>query len=125
VSKNTALTDLYCDSNQLTSLDVSKNTALTGLRCDYNQLTSLDVSKNTALTGLRCDYNQLTSLDISTNVKLAQFYCEGNPGNGVSKFPVKAWFDANAIPSGEGYGFTTAGWNFNGITITPEYEKAI
>ena len=37
----TALTDLYCYYNQLTSLDVSQNTALTLMWCDYNQLTTL------------------------------------------------------------------------------------
>ena len=54
----TALTTLYCGSNQLTSLDVSKNTALTRFGCWDNQLTSLDVSKNTALTDLMCDGNK-------------------------------------------------------------------
>ena len=34
----TALTDLYCYWNQLTSLDVSKNTALTWLDCYSNQI---------------------------------------------------------------------------------------
>jgi hypothetical protein len=34
------------------ALDVSQNTALTELWCENNQLTSLDVSQNTALTGL-------------------------------------------------------------------------
>ena len=33
----TALTNLYCSGNQLTSLDVSKNTALTELNCDGNK----------------------------------------------------------------------------------------
>jgi Leucine-rich repeat (LRR) protein len=131
VSKNTALTYLGCGFNQLTSLDVSKNTALTSLTCSSNQLTSLDVSQNTALTELTCYYNQLTSLDISTNVKLTRFDCFDNPGDGISKFPVKAWFDMNSIPSGmvpEGwaeYDFETAGWDFNGVTITPEYEKVL
>ena len=37
VSKNTALTDLYCEGNQLISLDVSKNTALTSLSGWGNQ----------------------------------------------------------------------------------------
>ena len=32
----TALDVLYCDNNQLTSLDVSTNTALTGLWCNSN-----------------------------------------------------------------------------------------
>ncbi len=66
----TELTWLYCDSNQLTSLDVSSNTALTELYCYENQLTSLDVSRNTALTKLGCGSNQLTSLDVSRNTAL-------------------------------------------------------
>ena len=66
----TALTDLYCYSNKLTSLDVSKNTALQLLGCGNNQLTSLDLSKNTALQYLWCENNQLTSLDVSKNTAL-------------------------------------------------------
>ena len=41
-----------------TNLDVSNNTALTDLECNNNQLTSLDVSQNTALTYLYCDGNK-------------------------------------------------------------------
>ena len=78
VSKNTALTGLYCGINQLTSLDVSKNTALTELECGINQLTSLDVSKNTALTELYCNFNQLTALDVSKNTALTDLYCNFN-----------------------------------------------
>ena len=70
VSQNTALTLLWCYSNQITSLDVSQNTALTGLTCWSNQLTSLDVSQNTALILLQCGLNQLTSLDVSNNISL-------------------------------------------------------
>ena len=78
MSKNTALTELYCYYNQLTSLDVSKNTALTELYCYYNQLTALDVSKNTALDYLDCSNNQLASLDVSRNTALKYLYCEAN-----------------------------------------------
>ena len=78
VSKNTALTLLSCGGNQLTSLDVSKNTALKQLSCGGNQLTSLDVSKNTALTKLYCYYNQLTSLDVSKNTALTELSCGVN-----------------------------------------------
>ena len=77
VSKNTALNILWCGKNQLTALDVSKNTALTDLNCSGNQLTALDVSKNTALTNLSCDSNQLTSLDVS-NTDMKYLYCRGN-----------------------------------------------
>jgi len=41
----------------LTALDISKNTALTYLWCMENRLTSLDVSNNTKLEELSCDYN--------------------------------------------------------------------
>ena len=74
----TALTELYCYSNQLTSLNVSQNTALTYLYCDYNQLTSLDVSGATALAELWCFSNQLTSLDVSQNTALTELYCMNN-----------------------------------------------
>ena len=78
VSNNTALKKLWCFSNQLTSLEVSQNTALRSLNCHYNQLTALDVSKNTALTGLLCSYNQLTALDVSKNAALITLYCNDN-----------------------------------------------
>ena len=72
------VTRLYCNGNQLTTLDVSKNTALKSLGCSFNQLTALDVSKNTALTGLYCSENQLTALDLSHNTALAWLYCSDN-----------------------------------------------
>ena len=68
----TALTNLECNWNQLTSLDVSNNIALIQLDCSYNQLTSLDVSNNTFLYYLYCFYNQLTSLDVSSNTALLE-----------------------------------------------------
>ena len=74
----TSLTELYCASNQLTSLDVSSNIALTDLNCNNNQLTSLNVSVATALNVLSCYDNQLTSLDVSNNTALTEFYCGSN-----------------------------------------------
>ena len=65
LSKNTALTELYCNFNQLTSLDVSGCAALKYLNCDYSELTSIDVSGCAALEVLLCYSNQLTSLDVS------------------------------------------------------------
>lgn len=78
LSKNTALQVLDCGDNQLASLDVSKNTALEELSCWGNQLTSLDVSANTALKDLDCGQNQLTSLDLSANPKLSFSHCYTN-----------------------------------------------
>ncbi|MBR5633593.1 MAG: leucine-rich repeat domain-containing protein, partial [Prevotella sp.] len=78
VSQNTALQYLWCFNNQLTSLDVSKNTALGILYCYGNQLTSLNVSGCTALTSLSCNNNQLTSLDVSKNTALTRLSCYRN-----------------------------------------------
>ena len=59
------LDTLWCDNNQITSLDLSKNILLRELKCSYNQLTSLDVSGCEELVSLDCYENQLTSLDVS------------------------------------------------------------
>ena len=74
----TALTDLDCLSNQLTSLDVSKNTALKSLDCSYNQIATLDVSKNTEMWSFSCSKNQLTTLDVSKNTALVMLSCNEN-----------------------------------------------
>ena len=92
----TALTDLYCENNQLTALDVSANTALVSLGCNQNQLTTLDVSDTTLkmlfcesnrlttlmlgtnLTYLRCNDNRLTALDVSKNTALTELFCYNN-----------------------------------------------
>ncbi len=74
----TALTQLRCYNNQLTSIDVSANTNLFQLWCYNNQLTNLDISANTNLNLLRCYNNQLTSIDVSANTNLSQLNCGGN-----------------------------------------------
>jgi len=78
VSHNTSLQHLWCGNNPLTSLDVSHNTSLQQLWCDNNQLTSLDVSHNTSLQYLLCYSNQLTSLDVSHNTSLQYLWCYSN-----------------------------------------------
>ena len=83
VSHNVALQFLECGNNQLTSLDVSHNVALQFLWCGYNQLTSLDVSHNVALQYLCCGENQLTSLDVSHNVALQDLLCGYNQLTGL------------------------------------------
>ena len=117
-----SLTKLERSYNQLESLDVSANTALTELYCLYNQLTSLDVSANTALTELYCLSNQLTSLDVSANTALTFLECEDNPGDGVSTFPVTAWFDNDTKP--DNLEIYQEQWTYGGKTITIEFQKA-
>ena len=78
VSGCIALEDLDCWSNNLTTLDVSSNTALKALYCGSNNLTMLDVSNNTALRYLDCSSNNLTGLDVSSNTALKDLYCDSN-----------------------------------------------
>ena len=120
VSRNTKLIHLNCISNELTSLDVSQNTTLTELRCYGNQLTELDISQNTALTTLWCYSNQLTSLDISRNTVLNNLNCAYNPGDGISKFPITAWFDTKP----ENLTVNQTSWTYGGVTITIDFRKA-
>ena len=74
----TGLTDLFCDNNPLTELDVSACTALEQLVCHSNQLTTLDVSACTALKRLECNENRLTSLNLSDLPMLDYFICNAN-----------------------------------------------
>lgn len=74
----TALVELDCDKNQLTSLNVSGCTALERLDCTDNQLSSLNISGCTVLVELYCDDNQLTSLNISGCTALKWLKCEDN-----------------------------------------------
>ena len=121
ISANTALTELYCYGNQLTSLDVSANMALMWLSCSYNSLETLDISKNTALTQLDCSSNSLTTLDVSANTALTWLSCENNPGDGVSTFPVTAWFDNDTKP--DNLEIYQGQWTYDGKTITIEFRK--
>ena len=78
VSGCTALEELWCSSNNLTTLDVSNNTALQTLYCDFNNLTTLDVSSNNALVYLYCGSNNLTTLDVSGCTALMTLWCSYN-----------------------------------------------
>lgn len=75
----TELTELDCDNNQLTSLDVSKNTKLVKLICSKNALTSLNTSHNPMLKKLDIYSNKLTSIDVSQNTELETLYIGRNP----------------------------------------------
>ena len=99
VSKNTALTQLFCggnslsnidismllalqifwcQDNQLNSIDVTNNTQLISLVCGNNLLTNLDVSKNTALNVLSFEDNQISSINVSNNTTLNHLNCKNN-----------------------------------------------
>ncbi|WP_309641028.1 T9SS type A sorting domain-containing protein [Flavobacterium sp.] len=72
------LTTLECGENLLTSLDVAALTNLTRLGCPLNQLTALNVTPLIHLQTLACYQNPLNTLDVSTLVDLAYLYCNQN-----------------------------------------------
>jgi hypothetical protein len=100
VSKNTRLSELYCNNNNRLSslvisgytaltildcsgcmieeLDLSRCTRLVELTCHHNELTSLNLSACTALSRLDVDSNLLKSLDLSKNRALRGFACDNN-----------------------------------------------
>ena len=78
ISKNVLLQYFICSSNNISSLDVTKNTNLQWLQCHHNELTSLDVTKNPYLDYLECNSNQLTSLDVTKNPFLSLLECSLN-----------------------------------------------
>ena len=69
------ITELYCDRNKITSLNVQGLNALKLLDCSGNQLTSLDVQGLTALEKLDCYYNYLTSLNVQGLNRLQKLNC--------------------------------------------------
>lgn len=109
-------------NNQLTTLDVSTQAELWHLECSGNKLITLDVSKNTELATLFCDYNELTTLDISRNTALNNLNCSYNPGDGVSAFPVTAWFDNASIPND--ISLYISEWWYDGSHIFLDFRKA-
>ena len=69
------LSQLLCNTNSLTELDVSGNPKLTQLFCNENQIAALDLSRNPALTTLHCFSNRITELDLSANPALTELAC--------------------------------------------------
>ena len=69
---------LYCDRNNLKSLDVSANKKLIALECFENEIQVLDLSMLPELERLACENNALTSLDLSHNPKLQRLDCGRN-----------------------------------------------
>ncbi|MDR3240224.1 MAG: leucine-rich repeat domain-containing protein, partial [Clostridiales bacterium] len=74
----TGLETLYCDDNQLTSLDLSGNPNLKTLTCENNALEELNVSACFYLEELRCAHNALRELNVSGNGHLITLDCQFN-----------------------------------------------
>ena len=78
VGHYTRITTLYCDYNQLTTLNASGLAELQYLVCNDNQLTTLNVSGLTKLKTLKCYNNQLTTLNAGGLTELGNLTCNNN-----------------------------------------------
>lgn len=83
------ISDLYCQGNKLSHLDISNNPYLYNVDCSMNNLTELNTSSNSYLEGLYCGLNAISVLDISNNPNLKSLHCHINQINSldVSKNP--------------------------------------
>ena len=73
-----SLKHLDCSDNQLTELNVQGLSILKWLSCSSNKLTTLDVQGLTALEYLNCRRNQLTSLNVQGCISLDDLKCSNN-----------------------------------------------
>jgi len=97
------ITDLFCQYNELNSLDLSHNLNLTNLFCYENSLTILDLSQNTFLRNINCKFNLLSRLDLSKNIDLIWLDCSFNflaclnlkNGNNINLFHFYSLYNDN------------------------------
>ena len=91
-----------CGNKYLTTLDLSKATALQELDCSYNQITSLDLSA-TAAVCVSCEENRLNSLKLGSQKKLETLYCNNNNLRtlDISRCPKLNGYVINGKPAAE------------------------
>ncbi len=77
----TNLTELRCNGNSLTNLNINHLVNLTILSCNANLLTSLDITALVNLFWLECQSNQITTLNVTPLINLQSFRCEQNQLN--------------------------------------------
>lgn len=73
-----SLNYLYCENNEIESLDLSSWEYLIYLDCSNNLLTELNISGNQYLENLWCANNLLTKLDTKENGELWELICFNN-----------------------------------------------
>lgn len=69
------LSELDCNTNNISALDLSNNKKLTSLNCRANSISKLDVTSNTALTFLNCSANKIDSLNVMNCKNLETLVC--------------------------------------------------
>jgi uncharacterized repeat protein (TIGR01451 family) len=78
LSNLTLISSLYCGSNQITSINFGYNTGLSSIYCPFNQLTTLNLLGLSNLSLLNCSNNMLTSLNVNANNLLSNLQCDSN-----------------------------------------------
>ena len=73
-----ALKELSCKNNQLTSIDLSTCGNLQTLSFDNNKFRSINLTQNADLRTLSCADNLLNNLDFSNNPMLTSLKCSSN-----------------------------------------------
>ncbi len=74
----TALQNLNCSSNNLSTIDISKNTNLTEINCSNNELATLDVTETQNIININISNNLLIEFDASLLPALQSFNCDSN-----------------------------------------------
>lgn len=78
VSGTKMLTELVCSDNKLKELNISTQSNLNTLICDNNSLSMLDIANNKMLSALSFRNNNIASINTENNEKLTLFYCDQN-----------------------------------------------
>ena len=75
LSNNTQLIGLFCQSNQLSSLDITQLDSLETIEAHENEISHLDLSNNYNLKSINLNENKLTHLDMRNGItdQLNQF----------------------------------------------------
>ena len=73
-----SLERLYCQQNNLTSLDLSNNPYLWRLFCNDNMIENLDLSNHVYLENLNCHNNNLSQLQLDNCSSLHTLYARNN-----------------------------------------------
>ncbi len=86
----TALEELNCSENLLSTLDLSQNLALREVDLSSNNLANITISDNTKLERLDCSSNNIENLHVSNNVLLEELQADNNSLTAIDVKNLKA-----------------------------------
>ena len=83
ISNNSKLVALYCNSTNITDIDLTQNIELEYIQISGNAITTIDITKNTKLLSFTCQDSQINSIDFSNNIELNFLNLSGNSLNNI------------------------------------------